>query len=828
MTRWICTGLSLFAFSMFSMAQAAEPVFLASSYPPAGFESLNETQQSIVDIYYGNRYLTSQLVSYSPSLIELSSTADITRLIGNLSHPTLINNALSGEIGSHPEAVCPPGNNADSNLLKPAIAGVIFDESRFRVDILINRRFILTRAAEVQRYLPPSDAGFAMMQNFSGAISGSSAKGSRNDFTLSGLTLASWRENSLYGNWDYSKSNRLSINELYGQREFEGLEYNLGMLSSQGFGLNFTSDQIIAGGRITTSSNTRKDIDFTGGTPLEVFLPTRGRVEVRKDNRLIDSSFFEAGAQQMDTSVYPGGAYDIEIVVLDEQGNELSREHRFFAKQYRLPPMGEWLFFAESGRVLSLQAEKILPETSSQWINRAGVSRRLLGILSGTAAIANLGRDTLLEIGLFNLGYRYELSPAVMFGSDGSKGISVNGRSNLEFLSVSGSFKKLWRNSDADSTMNDAPKLLGRAFEQHSVSFTAPLLRGSLSYRYSFNRGEDERAVQTHSLDYRQGLFRTHDYVMDTTISLSQSGDNRIALLNFNFRYRQNKWNFNISPKAELRQFSDSRDRTERLRLSSSWDDGDLYEGDMRFDAGVETGSGDERLDTHIQYANMYGRANLNVNHVISERENITAWGGRLSTSFLTDGNVFAVGGEQQAESALVINLDGRAGDVFDVKVNGQRKGYAVAGIPSVIALSPFELYKVSLSSAGETLYSFDEREKSVTLYPGNVVTLDYEAVPLQLLFGRLVLNGEPLDSARINGGLYPGSTDDIGMFQLEARSDIQEIQIELDNGWVCLLPVPGIIDGYVMQMGTIEMETANCAPTLEGQLAVSERVEQK
>ena len=207
---------------------------------------------------------------------------------------------------------------------------------------------------------------------------------------------------------------------------------------------------------------------------------------------------------------------------------------------------------------------------------------------------------------------------------------------------------------------------------------------------------------------------------------------------------------------------------------------------------------------------------------------NTTSWGGSFNTSFLTDGDVIAMGGEQRAESALVINLEGRDGDVFDVRVNGQRRGYAVAGTASIIPLAPFEQYRVSLNPAGETLYSFDERERIVTLYPGNVVALDYEAIPLQLLFGRLVLNGQPLHGASLNGGLYPGKSDDLGIFQLEARSDIGHLQVELPNGWLCQLPVSTLEKGYVLQMGTLELNEFDCAPVLEGQLAVTQRPEVK
>ena len=70
------------------------------------------------------------------------------------------------------------------------------------------------------------------------------------------------------------------------------------------------------------------------------------------------------------------------------------------------------------------------------------------------------------------------------------------------------------------------------------------------------------------------------------------------------------------------------------------------------------------------------------------------------------------------------------------------------------------------------------------------MVALDYQLIPLQLLFGRLLFNGQLLTGARINGGLLPSSIDDIGMFQLEARSDVGSLQVVLENVMICPLPV--------------------------------------
>ncbi len=826
MTRRKCIDILCIALPMvfiFSKAVASQPLFLAQNKVPEGFETLSEPQQSLMDIYYGNRYLTSQLATFQPGKITLSNVNEVVRLIGSVNDPAFLTTALSGELNTHAEAICPPNVTKDCGVLNPPIAGVIFDESRFRVDVFVNPRFLLTRAADVRKYLPPSDAGFAMMQNFSAAATGNTEDANGNDYTLNGLTLLSYYENSVLWSWDYSKSQQFSVNQLYGQREYEGFEYNLGLLSSQGFGLNFTSDQPLVGARFQSSDNTRNDTDFSGGMPVEIFMPLRGRVEIRKDGRLIASYFHEAGLQALDTTNFPSGAYDIEISILDEQGNLQSQETRFFSKQYQIPPEGEWQLFAETGRVMTSVFDGALPQSTEQWLTRAGVSRRIFDTMAGTLSAAATLDTALLELGLFNLGYRYELSPSVMVADNGSYGMTLTGRTWLGDVSLNGSYRRLWRD-DSEEENTDRPALIGDAFEQSSFSVSAPLWRGNANYRFSSNRNNSDGRTETHGVSYTANVFRTLDYDTSATFSLSESEGNTVALFSFEWRFRQDRWNFRVNPRAEVQDNNGVRDRTEKMRLSASWDDGDLFDGQLTSSVSAEAGSGERRLDGTLQYGNRFGRAALSVNHSSTEANRITNYNGSFSTSFLTDGNVVAMGGEQRAESALVVNLEGREGDVFDVRIDGQRRGYAVAGRPSVITLSPFEQYTVTLSPSGDTLYSFDERERRFTLYPGNVVTLDYEAIPLQLLFGRLLMNGEPLDRARITGGLYPSSSDDIGMFQIEARSDINELRIELENGWQCSVPVEPDDEQYILRMGTLDLSESDCVPELEGQLAIGKR----
>ena len=108
----------LLSASGLSLAFARNSVFLAmDSAPPAGFEDLAAPQRSLVDIYYGNRYLTSQIATFSPQMIRLSDPAMVVRLIDNITDPSRVEDALSGELQTHAGDVCPTRQSRNLSLI---------------------------------------------------------------------------------------------------------------------------------------------------------------------------------------------------------------------------------------------------------------------------------------------------------------------------------------------------------------------------------------------------------------------------------------------------------------------------------------------------------------------------------------------------------------------------------------------------------------------------------------------------------------------------------------------------------------------------------------
>ncbi|WP_067516284.1 TcfC E-set like domain-containing protein [Endozoicomonas ascidiicola] len=836
-------SLNLLSYPGNGRTQDASPIFLAALTPPVGFETLTQSGTNLADVYYGNRYLTSQLIYLTPGLIELSNPEEVVQLIGDVNDPDLIISALTGPLNSHPELTCSP-TAPDFCTLIPPVAGVTYDESAFRVDVFVNRRFMQGRAAEVLKYLPPSDAGFALMQNISASASGFNSdspdyENSSPSYTFNGLTMASWKENSLFWEWSYSDVHDFSVRHLFAQRDFQGMEYSAGLMNSRGNGgLNFLVNQPLFGVRTGSSENTRKDLEFSRGIPVEVYLPVRGWVEVRENDRLLYSAPYEAGAQRLDTSSFPNGAYDIEIRIISDSGYLISSEARFFAKQSQLPPLGEWLFMAEAGRVVDASDNSGFPNITDDWQARGSASRRLSDTLAATGSVSLGKHEQLVEIGAFFFNTHYQFSPSVMLADDGSKGLAVNGLLLLGPLTVSGNYRRLWYDHLPDRLPNkDALKLndqtdiferFGRSVNQQSLSTAFPLFQGSLGYRYNLSQSYDlqgqlQAPERSHYMDCRQNLFRSFDYDGDIVLSLGKNATSKTATLTFYMRYRTERWSFQAAPRAEIQKEEGSVSRTEKLRLSAGWNSRSLTEASIRFDAGLETGGSDNRLDSSLEFANRLGRVSASANHGRYDEITSTAWSVNLSSRLLTNGNMLAVGGEDLTESALVVNVTGRNGDVFDVKVNQARRSYAVVGKPSVITLPPYEQYQISLSPAGKTLYLFDEREKNVTLYPGNVVTLDYQATPLLLVYGRLLLNGKPLSNAAIRAGDNTGDTDDLGLFQLEVPATVKSLNIAFDKAADikahCQLPLTVPDTGYLLQLGSLDLADYGCGNDVASRL---------
>ena len=766
-----------------------QPLVLSQSGFPPGFEDLFSPQRSMVDIYFGGRFITTASATFTFDSIEFDDSVALVGKIPDILDPFPVIKALEGELDSHAEKLCHDRRTNGCGILEPEVAAVLFDADQFRADVFIHPDLLATTALNKSRHLPGSDAGVSVIQNLTANVSGNlNSQNSSDNYTFFGKSFLSFEENSLQADWDISRDQDVSVSQIMFERDFEGRLWQTGLVNTTGFGLNFSNSRRLWGARVASSFNTRTDQSLTRGTPLDIFMPVSGRFEIIYEDRLISSGMVESGNQTLDTSNFPGGAYDITIRLLDDQGNLLREETRFFARQTRLAPIGEKEYFLEGGRVSQTSSASVFPELTDDVLVRSGVNMRMADTLSGSFALAATEGQGLGEATFFKIGRRYELAPALMLSSDGGYGGKVDGRYRWGDLNLNANYQQLWRKNIRPVDDFD---LLGDGFRQVSFSAHYPLLGGSSNYRYGgTKRSAPNTGLTTHqirqSLGYSRTVYRDGLYSISMRFDTSWTNEGQVSgLLSFDLSRSQNNWTFRTTPQARYdKNTAGSSDREERLQVSASYNGRDRFAGDFTSTIRAETQPGRNSAGLSSRYASTWGAASLNVNHAQTSGSSSTGYSGSMSTSFMANRDVLAFGGETQSRSAIVVTMDGAAlGDRFDVLVNGQRRGYALGGKPSVIQLSPFRTYRVSVRSSGNSLFSFDEREHELTLYPGNVMDLSYQVDLVRLLYGRVrTSDGEWLAHASVQGGVGLALSDEYGLFQAEIAGNTDSLTFIKDN----------------------------------------------
>ena len=793
MTRFI---VFITAIILSVQVYAQKPLILSEVNVPAGFEDLLAPQKSVVDVYFGGRFVTTMSAEFTANTIQFDDPEKLVRQIPVILDAFPVIQALSDTIDTHAEAICHSGRESGCGILQPEVAGVIFNVDNFRTDLFIHPSLLTVQSLEKGKYLPDSEAGVAVIQNLSANLSGNlNDDNSQENYTIFGSSFLSYEENSLQANWDFSRDRDVSINTLLYERDYEGRLWQAGLVNTTGFGLNFSASRRLWGARIASSFNTRTDRAFTQGTPLEIFMPVPGRFEILYEERLVSSGLLDSGNQELDTTRFPSGAYDLTIRLLDEQGNLIRTETRFFAKQTRLAPIGEKEYFLEGGRVSLSTAESVLPELTDDVLIRAGINTRLADTVSGTFALAGTKGQSLVEASLFNIGRQYELAPSIMLASDGGYGGKLDARYRHGPLTISGSYLQLWRD---DIRATDEFDLLGNAFRQSNVSLSYPLLGGNASYRFSESESTTLDQNQTteqqrQSISYSRMLYRDGLYSIALRFDTSWTDDDQVSgLLSFDLTRTKDQWSFRANPQARYDKESNGNvDRTGRLAVSATYNDRETFAGNLRSTLRAEKAPGRTSTGLSSRYASTWGTANLNMNYTDTEANSSTGYSASVSTSLMANSNVFAFGGENQSRSAVVVTVDGASlNEQFDVYVDNRRQGYALGGKPSIIHLSPFRTYKVSIRPVGSKIYAFEEKVYDITLYPGNVMDLDFQVNSVKVLYGRVRSgDGSWLQNASLHGGIGLAVSDSYGVFQIEVSDEIDHLMFQ-KSGKQCRIDI--------------------------------------
>ncbi|HSQ99939.1 MAG TPA: hypothetical protein VLM36_08480, partial [Sphingomicrobium sp.] len=156
-----------------SAADGAKATSFESAGLPAGFSELAREHELLVDIFFGGQKVGEARVIARPGSVRFKDPEAVLALIPNVATSPGLREALAGDLPSNAGLVCAEGARTGCGELSPQVAGIIFDEDHFRVDLFVNRAFLRLIRQEESPYLPAPTAPLSLTSATGLALSGS-------------------------------------------------------------------------------------------------------------------------------------------------------------------------------------------------------------------------------------------------------------------------------------------------------------------------------------------------------------------------------------------------------------------------------------------------------------------------------------------------------------------------------------------------------------------------------------------------------------------------------------------------------------------------------
>jgi|GEM_PF-1757917 len=793
---------------------------------PPGFEDLIGVQNTQADVYFQGRPLISTFVEFDLEYLEFMAPEEVVDAIPTLKNPGAVLASISGELERNSDLLCNVRVRTNCGFLAPQIAGVIFDEGKFRVHLFVAAEELEVQLVVGERYLPAPTASFSTLHDLSLSASGQFNNDRYNFAGESFLSRGESRARVRYG----LTNNGPALHEASLQWDKRDREFELGAFRSARGNSVFVNDRRLLGVRLGSSTKTRTDLDNALATPIFIFLERRARVDILRDGEILDSRFYDAGNHQLDTARLPDGAYDITVKTVAADGSEAFESH-LFVRDSLLPPLGEQQFFVEAGAFTQAYGSSLPRTTGGGWL-RAGASRRLSDSFALEAETLLSGEVSLLQAGAYFLGRGWQLHAGAMASERGDSGFSLRGRwqrkgyglsVNAQHLNSKTPFQVASRfdplvasniDFDADELIQEqfaTQSVLGGSFTQASVALSfplrIPLFRGRFSQgranvRARYNKRGEGIANAGIGFNYYAPLFKRRKLAADLNFEGLYSNNRSLVRLGVDFRWRDRGQSSLVRPELvasqTVNQLTQERSSTDFNPALSAFYNRNVHTenfGDISENLYLNHNNARSVFGTRLSSQSKYGFSELDLAYQDSRQGS-----GRDGLSYATNsrfslvstGGRSALGGGSSQLAAIVVEIDGNLpGRDFKVIVDSRVAGYASSDKRAVVSVRPYETYTVKIQPAGDSILGYDERSVDVTLFPGNVHRLVFAAHALHVLVSQAVLpDGTPVSHGKFLNVEGYGATDNEGWFQVElAHRDA--LQVRLSSGDYCELIQP-------------------------------------
>ena len=798
MTGNVWRSLFLLLLTISMVCRGEEPDDEAEDDVPSGFENLDAPRETEIEIWYAGQRRGAVFARFTSQWVSFQQPGLVLSMLPGVRDKEAVGKALQGQLSSHSDLVCRGRSEGEwcgalsLDSLQEQAAAVIFDHRRFRATVFINPDYLFIRSLSHERYLSGASREFSAVQGLSLNLSGARAQDSTDHYSWYGRSVLSLGEKHLFSDWSYDKSEHFSIASLYAERDWQGREIIGGLFGGSSFGLGFSADPQLLGVRVAHSTDSMNGQVAVNNTPIVVYLPVRGRVELYREGKLLKAELLEAGRQQLNTQGLPQGAYNLTVRVYD--GTILLDEQRMlYVKSNSLPGKDDPQYFFELGRPVENVQESWWPEAGEGWVMRGGYSQLITPTSSFTLAGTVENSDALAEVGLLNIREYLELSGGVVVARGNRKGFYGNSILHRESWQLQARYREL--SKKAEGSPSD---LLGGGFRNGQLTLAKSF--SSLSVEMGRDWQRDQSQKQTRITDHvhlEWPLLRGKAFDLQLALDASSSqleGERHSQVLaSVTLHHREGSRTTTFQQTRQENRTGAGRDLSLTSRAAARWQRLAIAGQDVSTGVYLDKNRQQETLGGDAHFSGRWLGGQLALNRVLpDEGESVTNYTGSFSTSTLARLDDVMVGGGRLSDSAVLVDLQGDGSGTFDVLVNSQPVAHAKAGVQVPLVLAPFRKYSIAIKARGNNFSDYDDREQSVTLYPGNVARVSFSVTEVTPVLGRLYdESGNPLEGAVLENVQEPVFTDGKGLFQARLRPSLKVLKVQTADGQHCDAKLP-------------------------------------
>jgi hypothetical protein len=774
-------------------AAATANTALETTGIPAGFDELASSKVVLVDVYFGGRKIGEAFAVTEPGLLRFRSPHDLLERLPAVVAAPELGSALERKLPTNSQAACSSSNSNDCGVLAPEVVAIIFDEDRFRVDLFVNPKFLRTSHANPQGYLPAPSASLSLTNSLglaaSGTIGGSSAYNLQNR-TIIGLGSARLRANT-----SVASHLGLLVDDFVGELDRKDLRYSAGLFWAPGN--EFIGQRRIIGAGVGTQFDTSADRQAMEGTPLILFLDQPSRVELLVDGRLVSSRSYPAGNNDLDTLALPDGSYPVVIRVHQSNGS-VRDERRFFVRNAQIAPAGHPIFYAYGGMLANTRRNHPV-SLSRSFYYQAGAAWRLTNNVALDVAAMGTQRKAIVEAGAWIISGQTRFRAAALGSSAGDKGALVQVSSaGGGPLNISFDLRRIWSHDGRPliplpsyaNSFDTAPpvgvQLASGSYTQATASVGLRLGSGYLSMVGSYRKDRNLRADYSIGPNVSLPVVTRNQVQLVFEASAQRTRSTTAAFAGFRALFTSGR----MSMLSRLGRGVQSGSGSSVSRAVGSFSAQYSHETEDRTAVNLEGGL-DRDIETSTLRAggtldSRFGSLRGDVLHNLEGRGG-TQYDVSFQSGMALGPHAAAWGGRDLAQSAIVVSVNGDATDAwFNVLVDDAVRGRVRTGQRLSLFLPGYRAYKVRLVPAASSAVSFDGAAREVTLYPGNVRSLAWNAQSYFTLFAQATApGGAPISNALVQTTKGIAETDANGYFQIDTRHD-EAITIATADGAAC------------------------------------------